>query len=306
LKQLCCPIENRFIRREKMPATLLYPSYFGEKGKVDEFYEDEFNAASSLPEFRTAFYDHDRLVDEPSFVPKFHPSIEPGLCVGRMWMMKPEEYKRFADSVEAVGGKLINSFDEYCFTHMFPNVYPLLEGYTPRILVFKDGEPVSAPEANERFKRFIIKDFVKSVKGHDFPAFVDTPISQAELDKLIERFIDLRQPLFTGGIVFKEFVNLKRYEGKTNECRAFYMYGKVLSVSKNSGQPESAPLVPMDLAKRFANIPSSYYTIDFGELDDGTFTILETGDGQVSGLPSSLSVPEYYGNMKKILKSKSL
>ena len=45
------------------------------------------------------------------------------------------------------------------------------------------------------------------------------------------------------------------------------------------------------------NIASNFFTIDIAEKEDGTWMILETGDGQVSGLPSGQDEIKFY-NMK--------
>ena len=40
----------------------------------------------------------------------------------------------------------------------------------------------------------------------------------------------------------------------------------------------------MELIHRYEYLGSPYYTVDYGELTDGTWKIIETGDGGVSGL----------------------
>ena len=145
----------------------------------------------------------------------------------------------------------------------------------------------------------IVKDFVKSEKNTDFPTYLDIKqMNNDELNVLIRKFVEMRDDLFTGGIVLKEFVNLKRYEGKTNEWRAFYLEGHLLSLSRNSGQSADVPSVPDHLLSKYT-MPG-FYTVDFSELDDGTWTIIECGDGQVSGLPETLSAKEFYLNISKV------
>lgn len=43
--------------------------------------------------------------------------------------------------------------------------------------------------------------------------------------------------------------------------------------------------------------------VDFGELADGSWTVLETGDGQVSGLPTEIEPGEFYSASAKSLAS---
>ncbi|MCL1917205.1 MAG: ATP-grasp domain-containing protein [Peptococcaceae bacterium] len=218
-------------------------------------------------------------------------------------MFKPDEYKLFHAGIQTLGADLINTPAEYDRLHLFPHVYPFIKDDTPQSISFSDPSDISAEVVNKTFEKFIIKDYVKSVKGHDFPASFTTPLTQKELDDFISRFIELRQPLFTGGIVLKDFIELKRYgEKATNEYRAFYLNNHVLTVSRNSNQPEDSPVVPRDLVERCAHLPSRYYTVDFGEMEDGSFIILETGDGQVSGLSPHQNVSKYYNEMIGILR----
>jgi len=281
--------------------TLLFPCSYDNIKSVDEAYEPEYKEVCSIPEFRTAFYDHDKLAANPGHHVKLYPGLEPGLCIGRTWMMKPEEYLRFHNDISDLGGQLINSVSEYNLTHLFPNVYPLIKGYTPNAIWFDNTQSIKADTVNREFSRFLVKDYVKSVKGHDFPSHFDTPIKQEELNTYIERFIDYRQPLFTGGIVLKEYIELKKYGSAANEYRAFYLFGEVLTVSRNSNQSERCPFVPIELVEKFTGLPSNYYTIDFGELDDGSFVILEAGDGQVSGLSPNQYIFKYFDEMRRIL-----
>ncbi len=55
----------------------------------------------------------------------------------------------------------------------------------------------------------MIKDYVKSVKGTDFPKFFDKNTTQDELDNWMNVFYKYRGNLLTGGICVKEFLPLK-------------------------------------------------------------------------------------------------
>lgn len=54
------------------------------------------------------------------------------------------------------------------------------------------------------------------------------------------------------------------------------------------------PAAPPDMLGRLAGLPSPFYTVDFGELAGGGWTVLETGDGQVSGLATGQDAGEFY------------
>ena len=79
------------------------------------------------------------------------------------------------------------------------------------------------------------------------------------------------------------------------------MYGKLLSITKNSNQLNGCSTIPQAYCMKFNSLPSKYYSIDFAELYDGRWIVIETGDGQVSGLASGQSVDKYYEEMLKII-----
>ena len=197
---------------------------------------------------------------------------------------------------------MINTPSEYDACHLFPNAVRCgVNSYTPVNMSFADGQRIDWGIVNGRFKRFMIKDYVKSVKDTDFPLYFETPVRGRDMEKRIAGFIELRDKLFTGGIVLKEFVELKRYGTTTNEYRAFFLNNQLLSLSRNSNQSDNTPFVTFDFVKKFSNMPSKYYTVDFGEMDDGEWIVVETGDGQVSGLSPNQNMFKYFDDMRRIL-----
>ena len=140
----------------------------------------------------------------------------------------------------------------------------------------------------------MVKDFVKSVKGTDFPKCISTDISEDEFKSLIRQFLSYRGNLYTGGICIKEFLELKRYREKTNEYRVFYCNNQAVTISRNSGQPEYFPEPPEALIEKYSALNSPFYTVDYAEISDGTWKIIEAGDGQVSGLSDFQDAKIFY------------
>ena len=174
--------------------------------------------------------------------------------------------------------------------------------HTPQNLYFENPVDIDWDLVNGTFRKFLIKDYVKSVKGSKFPDFFETPVKPEELNAQIAEFIELRGGLFTGGIVLKEYVDLKKYGSATNEYRAFYLCGQLLSLCHNSNQPDSCGFVPLDFVNKFTKLLSNYYTVDFAELADGSWIVIETGDGQVSGLSPNQHVFQYFDDMRATLR----
>ncbi len=152
------------------------------------------------------------------------------------------------------------------------------------------------------FSRFLVKDSVKSVKGTEFPAFFDHTVTQQEFDQWMQVFYKYRGDLLTGGLCIKEYLDLKRYGDKTNEYRVFYADHQIISICRNSLQPVYADAPPAELIKKITGLKSPYYTIDYAELADGTWKIIEAGDGSVSGLSPRQDQQAYYRALYQALK----
>jgi hypothetical protein len=54
---------------------------------------------------------------------------------------------------------------------------------------------------------------------------------------------------------------------------------------------------PTDLVQRYRKLGSVFYTLDYAELSDGRFMILESGDGSVSGLAMGEDVANFYHSL---------
>ena len=179
---------------------------------------------------------------------------------------------------------------------MFPLAcarHKVLEAHAPLLVAFS-GKSVDAEVVNRTFAEFMVKDFVKSVKGTSFPVCFKTPVSQGCMDKIVDEFCRLRGGLFTVSVICKECVELARYGDATNEWRAFYLKGALLCACRNSNQPATASKPPEALVLECANLGSPYYTVDFAERADGSWIVVETGDGQVSGLATAQDPIAYF------------
>jgi len=280
---------------------ILFPADYFDIKSIDLDFSSEYETVCQIPELNTAFFNYDGFVsgDPIKIYPKDYYT---GDCIYRGWMLKPEQYKTLYDYLQNIGISLINTPEEYNACHLFPNaICHGLQQHTPHVKVYADGEKIDWDIVNGLFKRFMIKDYVKSVKETAFPEYFKTPVNAHEMEKRIFEFIDLRGKLYTHGIVIKEYVNLRKYGETTNEYRAFFLDNNLLSLSRNSNQHEICNHIPIDYVKQFCNMPSKYYTVDFGELSDGKWIVLETGDGQVSGLSPNQNTFKYYDDMRRML-----
>lgn len=277
-------------------ANLLFPADFYDKKSPDGAMRTEYFAAASVSQLDVALFDFEKF-EESGVISLSRPFLDSDLpLIYRGWMMKPVRYEGFYDELVSCGLKPLVEPCAYSEFHMFPCAYErhkVLRDLAPRLLAFR-GLDLEAEAVNGAFGRFMLKDFVKSVKGTSFPMCIETPLSQMELDSLLDEFRHLRGDLFTEGVAFKEYVDLKRYSNATNEWRAFYLKGSLLNVCRNSNQVDTTPAPSLNMIASCEGLGSPFYTVDFAEGADGGWIVLETGDGQVSGLATAMDAVIYY------------
>lgn len=273
--------------------TILFPyDYFNNK-EVDPDLKQEYEAALQTGLFNVILFDYDRYLEDGKLTINPLPD-EHIKAVYRGWMLKPDKYKEFYDLLRERNITLITTPQEYELFHIFPNVYPYLKDDTAKMIVFDSAQDIDLKRVKNEFGRFMVKDFVKSVKGTSFPKYFENNVTEDEFNEQMKLFMEYRGGLYTGGICFKEYLDLKRYDNRTNEYRVFYINHEVATVSRNSGQADYASAPPTALIEKYKDLNSIYYTIDYGEIEDGSWRILEAGDGQVSGLSDDQDYAAYF------------
>lgn len=276
-----------------MVDLILFPSSFFSIKKVDEDLQYEYDAVKATGLFDIVLFGYDKWMNEGTLVLNETPSTM-RKAIMRGWMMKPELYDKFYNLLLTKNIELVTSPEEYKQMHIFPNAYHLFEGDTATMKIYPLHEQIQVEELKAQFARFMIKDFVKSVKGTEFPKYFDATISQEKFDEWMEIFYKYRGNLLTGGICVKEFLDLKFYDDRPNEYRVFYVCNEIMTISRNSAQQGYTPEPPKELVEKYKNLPSCYYTVDFAELADGTWKIIEAGDGSVSGLSENQDAEQYF------------
>lgn len=276
-----------------MVDLILFPSSYFSENRVDENLQAEYDAVVETGLYDIVLFGYDKWFREERLVLNTVPS-KMRTAVYRGWMMKPQQYQRFCEHLEKQNIRLVTDPEQYERMHIFPNIYKQLAADTAKMEVFPLHGSIDVENIKKKFKRFMVKDYVKSVKGTDFPQFFDDTISQEAFDRWMEVFYQYRGDLLTGGICIKEYLPLKRYGERTNEYRVFYINHEIATVSRNSGQGNFVPLPPQELLQKYQNLHSVYYTVDYAELEDGSWKIIEAGDGQVSGLSDYQNYEQYF------------
>ena len=269
-----------------MVDLILFPSSFFSRENVDEDMQKEYDSVIVTGLFDVAIFGYSQWFDENKLLlnKKF---AKEQIAIYRGWMMSPEQYSNFYNLLLKKNIRLINNPNNYRLFHLFPNIYETLKEDTAKMEIYPLHQQIDIEKLKKNFQKFMVKDYVKSVKCTDFPKFFDHNVEQKDFDRCMEIFYNYRGYLLTGGICIKEFLDLKYYGKNTNEYRVFYMNNKVATVTRNSNQENNTPQPPKYLIEKYKNLDSPFYTIDYAELKDGSWKIIEAGDGGVSGLPDT-------------------
>ena len=292
--------ESGKLRAEYLEA-ILFPSDYFDPSSVDPDLRMEYEAVRENKVLKPILFSYEEWFEHGKLVLSSEVDTVIG-AVYRGWMMKPEQYEKFYEALRKQKVFLITSPEEYRMLHMFPNVYEKVREDSARILLFQLHAPIDVALIRKSFPKFMVKDYVKSVKGTEFPEFFDESITQEEFDRWMEVFYKYRGNLLTGGICIKEYLDLKRYDGKTNEYRMFYADGTGITLEPNSGQGDFTPKPPRELLMKYRYLGSPFYTVDYAELADGSWKVIETGDGGVSGLSDRQDAKAFYRALSNALR----
>lgn len=272
--------------------------------KVDDCYMEEHHAAK-LQGHDCFLFSHDDFVrgEFKSNIPETDGNTT---LVLRSWMLNVPQYEELYNAIDGMGYKLINTPEQYKNCHHFPDSYDYTKEHTSKAIFIKEWDESILQDISDFFgdKSFLMKDYVKSAKN--VPGLFEMPsgISGEDLLKKVEEFVEHRGKLFSEGLVFKEFVNLKKYDDNVNEYRLFFYENRLISCSQNSNlKPEETNSPVTKFAEDVAfQIDSNFFTIDVAEKEDGDWMIIETGDGQVSGLSPDQNCLNFYASMEGQLK----
>ncbi len=240
---------------------LLYPSNPLRKRLPDDQYLEEAEAAAGFGFSVFSFEDF----QDGSF--RAFPELEPGSEVlYRGWMLNAEDYSSLAAAVAELGAKLKVSTERYLTHHHLPNWYSTIADLTPETKVLGIDNDLEITLRSLGWDGFFIKDYVKSLKTSvgskiSDPAQIRTVIAE------MQRF----RGTIEGGICVRK---VEDFNPET-EQRYFSINGKVFA------EAGLVPEIAVECAQRF---PSDFISIDSIQRKDGTFRIVEIGDGQVSDL----------------------
>jgi hypothetical protein len=280
----------------------------------DSAYEAEANAVERL-HLNYSLINVEALVEQQNAsraVRKVEPASTEEMAIYRGWMLKPHTYAQLSTALAQRGLLLINTPPAYIHCHYLPESYHLIEGFTPNSTWIKTGLDVSIDEVMTALHLFgdkpvIVKDFVKSRK-HEWneACYIPSASDKPAVERVVTRFLHLQGEDLNEGLVFREFIEFEPLASHSKsgmplikEFRLFVLDGQIIFSTPyweegDYGNDQQA-FPPIDTFSSVAQkIQSRFFTMDVARKRDGTWNIVELGDGQVAGLPTRADVEVFY------------
>lgn len=287
---------------------ILFPSAPMNLREIDDDFAVEREAARKAG-LATALVDHTRLVAGEPLAALAAVGEHRGQAIYRGWMLTPAQYETLYTTLAATGISLVNEPAAYRTCHYLPDSYGYIEEHTARsVWTPLGGEPnfdaIAQLLSVFEQKPLIVKDYVKSQKHYwDEACFIPRADDREAVERVVRRFIELQGEDLNEGLVFREFLPLKRIGTHplsgmplSAEFRIFWLDAEPLLSHRYWAElgPFESPLPFDDLRVVAEQIPSRFFSMDVAFLDSGEVTIVELGDGQVAGLPSPNLAPEFF------------
>ncbi|MFI6874371.1 ATP-grasp domain-containing protein [Streptomyces sp. NPDC050400] len=213
----------------------------------------------------------------------------------RGWMLTRDRYAALAAALAERGATLLTDARQYGRAHELPGWYEQFAAVTPAS-VWLPAEPGRTPPPARLAALaaplgpgpVVVKDYVKSRKHEWHEAcFVPDASDTERLAAVVGRFMELQQDSFRGGIVLRAFED---FTG--DEVRVWWTDGAPAFTTAHPDAPTTAePSLPRPELDRLAPLVRAlgcrFVTTDLALRSDGTWRVVEVGDGQVSDLPAA-------------------
>lgn len=280
---------------------------------VDPAFAAEYAAAIAAG-FTVVLINYEALVDEDNAARAVRRvtrrSDDDSHAMYRGWMLKPAVYAKLYGALGKQGVLLINNPESYQHCHELPESYDAIEAHTPRTIWLPGGREIEIERIMRALRVFgdrpvIVKDYVKSQKHAWAEAcYIPSAADQAAVARVVGRFLELQGDDLAGGLVFREYVAFQPLATHsrsgmplTREYRLFFLYMRRLISGHYWEEGDyGAAEPPSDLFADVAadQVRSLFFTMDVAQRTDGTWMIVELGDGQVAGLPPSIEPGVFY------------
>ena len=274
-----------------MSAGIIFPTDPFNERTPDDAFGDESSAArwANIP---ISLVDHDSLDYGSDNVRLFKLPESGSEVFYRGWMVTAEEYEAMFIALQENGIDMISTPENYVSAHHLPGWIDIFKDVTPKTVILPadpDHETILRCAEELGAESFIVKDYVKSRKAEwDTACFA--PDLQ-HLPSVVNEFIRLQEEFLVGTVVVREFVELDKSEP---EIRVWWVHNVPVLATAHPDDPNTPIYEPSEaflygLKELVEELGSPFVTTDLAKKADGEWIVIEVGDGQVSGLPTSIT-----------------
>lgn len=251
-------------------------------------------------------------------MPLLKPQATKQYCVSRGFTLSPAVYQIMSNLLlEEFNVELLENGDSYSINYNLPLYYAYLKEAMPMCKWLPFSElgishlPVYRAMKHFGGKSVVIRDFHHSLKHFwDAAMFIKDSSNAAEVSLRISNFSEINSG-FSGGLIIKEFVELKPL-GKypigeiiaSEEYRILFIDGKLKLACRYWQEfeyeiPDDLPIEYLEnLAK---SVPSRMFFMDLAVTKDGKYKIIELGTVQFSGFDRT-RISEFYQVIGKYIE----
>jgi hypothetical protein len=299
---------------------IIFPSEPFKATQVDVMYEREAVAARAAG-FSVELINHEQVVDGAAekAVRRIFAADKTEVAIYRGWMLTIEQYRNVYEALSEKNIQLINNPTRYRHCHYFPDSYHIIEERTPKSVIVPmevvfDIDHLITVLAPFDGKPVVVKDYVKSRKHEwETACFIPNTSDHQGVNRIITCFLELQGEDLQGGLVFRQFVDFeeigehpKSKMPLTLEYRIFVLNHRQVAAYPYWGEAadkyRSAPPPECLFSDIISHVDSRFFTMDVAKGKDGTWMIIELGDGQVAGLPECADQAGFYQSLKKGIK----
>jgi len=301
-----------------MKHVVMFPSYPSTPNQPDPMFSGEYTAAKAAG-FGTCLVD---VEIQFGGEPKFFRFPEAATIIYRGWILKPADYEALEFGVRSRGSLLLTSVEEYRTGNELPLWYPHVKE-TPRSIWTPPGDVDMASVVTQVAEAFgdhpvLLKDYVKSRKQdwHD-ACFIPSGADGENVRRVVGNFLEITGDTRLGGLVFRDFLPLKQIGihpksrmPLVNEYRGFFYKGTLFFLTRYwvdgavyDGCDTPDPAWMHEVTK---GVRSPFFTADVAQKDDGTWALIEIGDGGPSGLPNEQDADIFYECLRHLIPLEGL
>ncbi|GEM31920.1 hypothetical protein NN3_29270 [Nocardia neocaledoniensis NBRC 108232] len=287
-----------------MTATLLFCSDPLNPRQVDDHFAAQAEAVRTAGG-TVALLDHDALIAGELDAAVRRVPRSAGTMWYRGWMIPVDRYRDLAQALSGRDYVLAVSPECYAKAHELPGWYEPFALLTPRSqwTATKPGEVPGESVLAELAGSLsagpgIVKDYVKSRKHEwDTACYVSDLRDTAALKRIVERFVELQGEYLAGGVVLREFEDFADDAGgRAAEARVWWLDNEPVLVGPHPDDPAACPAPDLSAVRQAVSaLGCRFVTTDVARRADGSWRVIEVGDGQVSDLPSGVDAMALIG-----------